>query len=186
MKSVETAQETLTEMSGKVYFWTATINQWLPLLTVDTNKKIILDSLKYLSEGETITVFGFVIMPTHIHLIWKQNKLNGRETPQGSFLKYTAHKLLSVLKNENKSVDYAVLEMNKKHEIWQKKSLAIEIFSKEMALQKLNYIHHNPISGKWALSIDDLSYYYSSARFYETEVDEFGFLHNVFSYFNGE
>ncbi len=50
---------------------------------------------------------------------------------------------------------------------------------------KLDYIHFNPVSGKWQLSNDDVSYYYSSARFYETGKDEFGFLNNLFSVFDG-
>ncbi|MEX2232662.1 MAG: hypothetical protein WD824_10905 [Cyclobacteriaceae bacterium] len=41
-----------------------------------------------------------------------------------------------------------------------------------MVEQKLDYIHHNPVSGKWALVDDFLKYPYSSARFYELdEVD---------------
>ena len=32
---------------------------------------------------------------------------------------------------------------------------------------------------------DDLDYYYSSARFYESGVDEFGFLNNIFEIFDG-
>ena len=34
--------------------------------------------------------------------------------------------------------------------------------------------------------IDDLEYYFSSARFYETGVDEFGFLTNLFNVFDGD
>ena len=34
--------------------------------------------------------------------------------------------------------------------------------------------------GGWQLSKNDLDYYYSSARFYETGIDEFGFLKNIF------
>ncbi len=37
-------------------------------------------------------------MPNHIHLIWKQLNNNGKEMPQGSFLKYTAHEFLKKLK----------------------------------------------------------------------------------------
>jgi len=33
-------------------------------------------------------------MPNHIHLIWQQNKLNGKETPKGSLLKYMGHMFL--------------------------------------------------------------------------------------------
>ena len=66
---------------NKIYFWTATIYKWMPLLESDLNKQIIIDSLKYLSDKELITVYAFVIMPNHIHLIWQQNDLNSKETP---------------------------------------------------------------------------------------------------------
>jgi putative transposase len=59
---------------SKVYFWTATIHKWLPLLENDFNKQIIVDSLKYLSDRELITVYAFVIMPNHIHLVWGKIK----------------------------------------------------------------------------------------------------------------
>lgn len=170
---------------GQIYFWTATIHKWYHLLKTDENKQLIIDSLKFLSDGHFITVYAFVIMPNHIHLIWELNKLNGKETPKGSFLKFTAHKLLEQLKQEGKSKNYLVYQPNKKHEIWQRDSLGIEIISLPMAIQKLGYIHFNPISGKWQLAKDDLDYHYSSARFYETGIDEFGFLNNLLSVFHG-
>jgi hypothetical protein len=40
--------------------------------------------------------------------------------------------------------------------------------------------HETPFSGKWNLAKDYSDYYYSSARFYETGVNEFGFLKNLF------
>ena len=170
---------------GKIYFWTASIHEWYYLLAPDENKQIIIDSLKHLSDRGFINVYAFVIMPTHIHLIWELNKLNGKESPKGSFLKYTGHKLLNKLKQEGKSDPYLVNEANKDHEIWQKDSLAIEIFSLKVAIQKLDYIHFNPVSSKWHLAKDDISYHYSSVRFYEAGLDEFGFLKNLISIFTG-
>jgi putative transposase len=170
---------------GKIYFWTATIHKWFHLLKTDDNKQLIVDSLKYLSDGNFITVYAFVIMPNHIHLIWQLNKLNGKETPKGSFLKYTAHKLLEQLKQAGESNNYIVNQTNKKHEIWQADSLGIEIISPEVARQKMDYIHFNPVSGKWQLAKDDITYYFSSARFYETGIDEFGFLNDLISVFDG-
>ena len=171
---------------GKIYLWTATIHNWLPLLNSAENKQVIINSLKTLSDNKLIIVFAFVIMPNHIHLIWQQNKINSKETPKGSLLKYTAHIFMQKLKAESKSHLYEVNASNKKHEIWQRDSLGIEIYSREVAKQKLDYIHFNPVSGKWQLSKDDISYYYSSAKFYETGIDEFGFLHNLFEVFDGE
>jgi REP element-mobilizing transposase RayT len=170
---------------GKIYFWTATIHKWYSLLGKNENKQIIVDSLKYLSDKGLITVYAFVIMPTHIHFIWQLNKLNGRESPKASFLKFTAHNFLEQLQKERKDLLYKVTDGNKEHEIWQRDPLATEIFSLSVARQKLNYIHFNPVSGKWRLSKDDISYYYSSARFYETGIDDFGFLKDLTSAFIG-
>ena len=42
--------------------------------------------------------------------------------------------------------------------------------------QKLNYIHNNPINYPWNLVQYPEEYKYSSAKFYETGIDEFGLL----------
>jgi putative transposase len=70
---------------NKIYFFTATINNWQPLLACDNNKQLIVDYLNKLNAEGYLTVYAFVIMPNHMHIIWRQNKLNGKETPQGSF-----------------------------------------------------------------------------------------------------
>ncbi len=127
-----------------------------------------------------IKIYAFVIMPNHVHFIWQQLRKNGKETPQGSFLKYTAHEFLKILKQNGTSKLYEVNAANKKHQIWQRDSLSVEISSGTFAKQKLEYIHFNPVSGKWNLAKDYLEYNYSSARFYETGVDDFGFLSNLF------
>lgn len=123
------------------------------------NKRLITGYLKKLSSEEYITIYAFVIMPNHIHIIWQQNKLNGKETAQGSFLKYTAHEFLKDLKKQGLSHLYEVNAANKKHEIWQRDSLSIEIYSRFVASQKLDYIHFNPVSKKWSLAKDDLGYH---------------------------
>jgi REP element-mobilizing transposase RayT len=58
-------------------------------------------------------------MPNHIHMVWQQNKLNGKESPKGSFLKHTAHTFFKQLKREDKADLYKVNMANKSHEIWQ-------------------------------------------------------------------
>jgi putative transposase len=183
---METHQRKSHTSLSKIYFWTATIHQWLPLLENDFNKQIIVDSLKYLSDKGLISIYAFVIMPNHMHLIWQQNELNGKETAKGSLLKHTAHLFLKQLKGNSTIKLYEVNEANKKHSIWQRDSLGIEIYSRAVAKQKIDYIHFNPVRGKWLLAKDDLSYYFSSARFYETGIDEFGFLKNIFVLFDGD
>lgn len=105
--------------------------------------------LKELSDKNLITIYAFVIMPNHVYIIWCQNNLNGKETAQDSFLKYTAHEFLKKLKASGASKSYEVNAANKRHEIWQRDSLNIEIYSREVAQQKLNYIHFKPVSGNY-------------------------------------
>ena len=82
---------------GEIFFWTATINNWFHLLKEDNFKEVIINSLRTLSQRGKIDVFAFIIMPNHIHLIWRINELNGKETAQGSFLKFTAHEFKKML-----------------------------------------------------------------------------------------
>src|SRR5882672_5510306 len=114
---------------GEIFFWTATINQWQKLLWSDRYKDVIIDSLDYLSSEGKIDVFGFVIMPNHLHLIWRTKELNGKETAQGSFLKYTAHEFRKMLYKEdkNKLLSFRVDDINKKHEFWQRDPLAVPL-----------------------------------------------------------
>ncbi len=169
---------------GEIFFWTATINNWNHLLKEDAYKQIIIDSLNNLSERELIDVFAFVIMPNHIHLIWRTNKMNGKETAQSSFLKYTAHQFKKLPQPDPKALSkYAVQASNKSYEFWQRDPLAIDIYTREVMLQKLHYIHMNPLAPHWQLVTDPNDYFWSSAAFYEKGAKDFGFLKNIWEEF---
>ncbi len=166
---------------GEIFFWTATINNWQRLLLKDEYKNVIINSLAYLSDNGKIDVFGFVLMPNHIHLIWRINEMNGKETAQGSFLKYTAHEFKKMLKTDkdNKLHTYAVNANNKNFEFWQRDSLAVHLYTKEVAYQKLDYTHYNPCTDYWQLARDPCDYLYSSARFYEMGENNYSFLKDL-------
>lgn len=166
---------------GEIFFWTATINNWHRLLMKDDYKNVIISSLTYLSEAGKIDVFGFVIMPNHIHLIWRIKELNGKEKSQGSFLKYTAHEFKRLLKTDkdNKLATYAVKASNKNFEFWKRDSLAVHLFTKEVAYQKLDYTHYNPCTEYWQLAREPSDYIFSSARFYEMGEKNYSFLKDL-------
>ncbi len=52
-------------------FFTATILEWKHLLADDRMKQIIVSSLQFLVNDRRVKVYGFVIMPNHIHIIWQ-------------------------------------------------------------------------------------------------------------------
>ena len=117
-------------------------------------------------------------MPNHIHLIW-QILLN--YTPanvQRDFMKYTSQRILQSLRNENSPVynDLIVESKDRKRQVWQRSALSIELYTEKVFQQKLNYIHSNPCQDRWQLVEHPENYIYSSAEFYETGKDRFGFL----------
>lgn len=166
---------------GELYFFTATINKWQKLLQDSNYKNVIISSLEHLSKMGKIDVFAFVIMPNHIHLIWRINEYNGKETTQGSFLKYTAHEFKKLLLKDkkNKLGNYTVNVANKKYEFWQRDSLAIHLYNRDIAYQKLAYVHANPVGKNWQLVDDYCAYKYSTAKLYEMGINEFSFVKDL-------
>ena len=165
---------------NKLYFWTATIRNWIQIFDKKQNIDIVLSSLNYLSNKELLSIYGFVIMPNHIHFILKMNSLNGKEKPVGSFLKYTSHEILKNMKEANNELNIFEVNTNrKKYEIWQENPLAIELYSTDVIYQKLDYIHNNPVKEKWSLSPTPKEYLYSSANYYINGIKDFEFLNDI-------
>lgn len=166
---------------GSIYFYTATILNWKSLLKPDKYKNIIVESLRFLVAGKKVVVYGFVIMPNHIHLIWELVQMNGKELPHASFMKFTSHQFLTDLKKFHPAVltYFEVNAQTRKYQFWQRDALPVHLYTPAVIFQKLDYIHNNPVQGKWLLASSPIEYKYSSANFYETGVDEFGFLTNI-------
>jgi putative transposase len=165
----------------KIYFYTATIKGWLPLLSKDEYKDIIVDSLRFLVSNKKLAVYGFAIMPNHFHIIWELMALNGKELPHTSFMKFTSHQIFHDMRRNTPALlsEFKVDSVSRAHNIWMRHSLPIHLYSDKFYLQKLNYIHNNPLQEHWQLASSPEAYKYSSARFYETGIDEFGVLTHI-------
>ena len=163
---------------NKTYFYTVSIIYWKHLLLNDNYKEVIVSSLRYLYEKKLINVYAFVILPNHIHLIWELLQMNGKEMPHASFMKHTSHIFLEMLRKDasQKLSEYKVESLTRNHQFWQRDALPIVLYTDKVFLQKLNYIHNNPLQEKWRLSQEPWDYKYSSAGFYENGKDNFGFL----------
>ncbi len=179
------AQRNSIMLLDEVYFWTASIKDWKTLLADDEFKHIIINTLKELVSREKIAVYAFVIMPNHIHLIWEMKAINGKETPYASFNKFTAHQFQKLLRlNSPESLNhFKVEETERKYRFWQRNALAILMDSKEKVIQKMEYIHNNPLQERWNLVLTPEDYQWSSAKFYETGEDEFNFLTSISTVF---
>jgi putative transposase len=156
------------EQEYHLEFFTATMYKWYTVLQFDECKDVIIDSLKFLVKNNRVKVYAYVIMPNHIHLLWKVQKGHKRENVQRDFLKFTAQQIRFFLqKNYPEKLEKLNVNLkDRKYQIWQRNSLSKELWGEKNVEQKLDYIHHNPCQGKWNLCKIPENYDYSSAKFY--------------------
>ena len=157
-------------------FFTASIKGHYKLLEHDKYKEIIINSLRFLVEDKRIKLFAFVIMTDHIHLIWQMQPLIHPQHVQRDFLKYTAQQIKNDLqKNTPEILKHFETDANdRNYNFWKRRALSIELRTDKVYQQKLDYIHLNP--AKAGICKLPEEYKYSSALFYHTGTDNWGFL----------
>jgi REP element-mobilizing transposase RayT len=159
-----------------MFFFTATINSWQRLLFNDEIKELLVESMKWLVDNNKAAIHAFVIMPNHIHLVWSQKD----ETYDlgGSFKSFTGSAIRKHLTSNypEKLSDYASTQNDREFHFWERRSKNIEVMTRVIASQKVEYIHLNPLQEKWRLVDKEEDYLYSSAAYYLLDDDRFKFL----------
>ena len=170
----------LQEYQAKEYadFITVTCLEWKHVLVDNSFKDIIIESLRYLSKSNRVSIYAFVIMSNHFHMIWQMLGEHKREDVQRDFLKYTSQQILKVLRNENSSIlaDLLVQSKDRKYQVWERNPLSIPLWSGKVIDQKVDYIHYNPVEA--GLCKSPAEYLYSSAGFYYYGDQRWSFLNH--------
>ena len=159
-----------------IQYFTATILDWKHLLKPDKYKNIILDSLYFLVTNERIYLYGFVITNNHIHVLWHILHPHVLQNVQRDFLKYTAQQIrFDLMAHHPKVLEmFKVNAKDRMYQFWERNPLSVPIWSEDVLLQKLHYIHENPVRADLCERAED--YFYSSARFYMENDNSFSFL----------
>ena len=159
-------------------FFTATNLEWKHLLKEDRYKDLVIDSFQFLVREKRVLIYCFVIMPNHLHLIWQILSGFKRQDVQRDFLKYTGQQIKFDLQNHDRQwlQEFEVKAKDRQYQFWERNSLSVDLCTYEIFIQKMEYIHNNPLQEKWQLCEHPADYRYSSAKFYETGVDNWGFL----------
>ena len=150
------------------HFLTSTIVGWLPIFTRAETVEIVLDSWRFLQQAQRLTLFGYVILENHLHWIASAEDLSKQV---GDFKSYTARRIIDCLVEHRAEVLLRQMRFFKKQhkvdqtfQLWQEGSHPQQIQSEEMMVQKLEYIHNNPV--KRGYVDDPVHWRYSSARKY--------------------
>jgi putative transposase len=134
------------------------------LLDHDQAKQIIVETMDSQLVRQNGRCLGFVVMPDHVHgIIWfpkpGQLSLFMKQWKQRSSFRIKRF-LREMIPNYSARFDIA-------EPVWQARYYAFNIYSEQKLLQKLNYMHSNPVKAGLVDAADEWKF--SSARLYETE-----------------
>ena len=148
---------------------TMTVVEWMPLFIKPEIVSILLESIRFVQKERGLLIYAYVITENHLHLVVFAPHL-GKTIKE--FKSFTARTIIDFLKDKKstpllRELKQAKLQHKKEsdYQLWQEGSHPQEIMSEKMLLQKINYIHNNPVKRGY---IDKPSCWrYSSARDYE-------------------
>ena len=135
---------------GQCFFVTSTYKDWKKLGEVDGFYKKLLKSIEFCNAKYESKLIGYVLMPSHIHLLILIDG-NNLGSFMRDFKKYSSQKI---------AVDLGLLGG-----IWMPRYDRVVIESEDILRQKLEYIHSNPVKGglvknpqdwKWSSASDYL------------------------------
>jgi REP element-mobilizing transposase RayT len=166
--------ETVVDQKG-IYFVTFTCYKWIPLLEIADGfiaSYRFFDAMK--RAGHSLT--GYVLMPNHLHCLL-QYIPNGKtlNTVIGNGKRFIGYHIIDTLKKRNNlgllqqlsdAVSLPERKRGKLHELWQPGFDVKACRTEKFLLQKLHYMHDNPITGKWNLAPSRDAYQHSSASYY--------------------
>ena len=162
----------ITDQSA-VYFTTFTIVQWADIFTRQVYRDIVVDSFNFCVEQKGLQVHAYVFMSNHIHCIIsaKNGNLSGIIRDLKSF---TAKSIYAqILQGPESRRDWLKLvckyaagghSRNEQFQVWMHDNHPELIESRKFVLQKMEYLHMNPV--KAGLVMEPHHWLYSSAADY--------------------
>ena len=157
-----------------IYFITFTCHRWLHLIELSQGYDSGYNFFRAL-KNQLHTVLGYVIMPNHMHFLLHYSGGKSLNTVIGNGKRFMAYDIVNLLGRRDEFILLQKLSAEvkdkdrsrgKKHEIWIDGFDVKECRTEKFILQKLIYIHENPVRGKRKLCKSSLDYLHSSAPFY--------------------
>lgn len=166
----------ITDQFG-TYFLTCTTVGWVDIFSRSACRDIILNSLQFCILNKGLKLHAYVIMSNHIHLIATAGEESeGLSVILRDFKRYTSNQIIKWITTSRKESRREWMEVvlkyhakfnkrNSKYQVWQQdNNHPVQCLHPKFTLQKLNYIHYNPVA---ANIVDEPEYYkHSSACTY--------------------
>ena len=158
--------------NDKLYFISFATVYWIDVFVREEYTMILIDSWKHCQDKKGLEIYGWCIMPSHIHMIIgsKKNKLEDIVRDTKSFTSTTMKSSITEHPQESRKewMLWLMQRAGKKNgnnndwQFWQQHNKPLEITSQEMFDKTLEYIHQNPVQAGFVTRPEDWKY--SSAR----------------------
>lgn len=158
------------------YFMTFTIVGWVDLFTRKECCQILIDSFNYCKEKKGLILYAYVIMGSHVHLLASAAYDSvGLSAIIRDYKTFTSKMIIEWITDNKQESRRAWLDIifryhgkyntnNHLYQVWQQHNKPMLCHSPQFTIQKLNYIHWNPVKSGLVDHPED--YRYSSARNY--------------------
>ena len=159
------------------HFVTFTVVGWIDVFTREIYKEKLVESLKFCVLHKGLIIYAWIIMPNHIHLIISSKGKKISEIVR-DFKKYTSSQITEMIKEHplesRKTWMLNIFSFagkrnnsNTNYQFWKHDYHPIELDTYDKFLQRLNYLHENPVRA--GLVWEAWHYKYSSAIDYYTD-----------------
>jgi REP element-mobilizing transposase RayT len=155
------------------YYMTFQVIGWVDIFTRERYRTIMTDSMNFCVKEKGLTIFAYVIMSNHVHLLANATNSNLSRIV-GSMKQHTSSTILESIQNDSESRREWMLPIfrqaamkhkrNETYQLWTHENHPIEIYSPEFTFQRIHYIHKNPVKAGIVQNPED--YLYCSARDY--------------------
>jgi len=154
--------------AGYSHFITTSCYRRLPLLGSPRNRDLFLRVLELVRRRYRFAVTGYVVMPEHVHLLISEQQRGDPSLVMKALQQGFARRLLGRLrrvKNVKRSNQMSPWqEPVERGRIWQCRFYDFVVFSEQKRVEKLRYIHRNPV--KRGLVLEPQQWKWSSFRHY--------------------
>ena len=137
----------------------------MPIFRTDEVKRKVASAIDEARRSAQLLIFAYVIMSDHLHLI-TDNSRSISDTLR-STNGIIAKRVVDYLKENNFDASLLKLRIQlrnrkHKHSVFQHHPNAFEIYGEDTMMQKVNYVHMNPVRAGLVEHPDD--YLFSSSR----------------------
>jgi putative transposase len=130
--------------AGDLHFITCSCYRRQPLLGTPRRRDLFLTVLERMRRRYQFVVAGYVIMPEHVHLLISEPQVKTPSTVMQAVKLGFARRVLAQARRRRNPAQAALFEHIPQH-VWQKRFYDFNVWSERKRIEKLRYMHRNPV-----------------------------------------